>query len=177
MNKIAGLLTVQKILLAGGKEMSTQRAVELGWIIPARWQPRGWGLQRHEVSFGENLFLDQGRQMTAFAFGERSPISNYTVKKFGLGTGTTPPKVTDVSLENPLTFYLGNETKPISAVDFSVPFVARVEFVIAASEANGYLITEMGLFSGNDTLIARRVHTGINKTSDFAPVLGWRIRF
>lgn len=175
---IEGLVTLKRVLLPDGKEMTTQRAVELGWILPApRQRPRGWGLERHEVVVGKNLFTDNGRQLMAFAFGERSPISNFTCRKFGLGTGITPPKVTDVSLESPISFYLGGQTKPINTVDFSTPFVAKVEFTIAASEANGFLITEMGLFSGNDTLIARRVHVGINKTSDFSPVLGWRIRF
>lgn len=177
MRQVKGLLSVTKVLLADGKEISTQRAVELGWIIPSGTRPRGWGLTREEVPLGHNLFLDNGRQLLAFAFGERSPISNFTCKKFGLGTGTTPPKVIDVGLESPLSFFAGSQTKPISAIDFSIPFVARVEFAIAATEANGFLITEMGLFSGNDTLLARRVHVGINKTSDFSPVLGWRIRF
>lgn len=174
MDKISrpgGMLTVQKILLADGSEMPTQRAVELGWITPSRCSTKGWDLQKHEVPLGRNLFVDNGRQAVAFAFGERSPIGNFVCRRFTVGTGTTPPKVTDVALQSPLM------SKAISFIDFSVPFVVRVEFIIAADEVNGFLITEMGLLSGNETLLARRVHTGINKTSDFAPVLGWRIRF
>ena len=54
----------------------------------------------------------------------------------------------------------------------------RVGFNIAVGDANGYLLTEFGLFSGNDTLLARKVRSvGINTTSDFSPTLTWRIRF
>ena len=63
-------------------------------------------------------------------------------------------------------------------VDFLTPFVVRVSYQIAIGDANGYLITERGLLSGNGTLFARHVSSaGINKTSDFSPTLTWRIRF
>jgi hypothetical protein len=97
-----------------------------------------------------------------------------------VGTGTTAPKVTDTGLENPIFFNPPTNTvttKEIDGVDFPTAFVARMEFTLASSEANGYLITEMGLFSGNDTLIARKTNVGINKSSDFSPTFTWRIRF
>lgn len=164
----AGWVSVDSIKDAEGKGVSIEKAIKYGWL-----QARPGG--EVEAS-GPNLFTDSGRQLLAFAFGEKSPISNFTCKRFGLGTGTLPPKVTDVSLENPIAFYLGGQTKPINLISFTTPFVAKVEFTIATTEANGFLITEMGLFSGNDTLIARRVHVGINKSSDFSPTLSWRIR-
>ena len=178
MNRPEGILTISGIKLADGKTLSTQQAVDYGWITPARGEFAGWGLERHEVPLGKNLFVDQGRQIVAYAFGFRSPVSDYTVQNFGMGTGITPAKVTDVALQAPVTLNTGNTTKPIDAVDFLSPFVVRVAFTLASDDANGYTLSEMGLFSGGGALIARKVRsTSINKTSDFSPTLTWRIRF
>lgn len=130
-----------------------------------------------EIALGENLFVDTGRQAVCYAFGERPPTTNYTVQKFGLGVGTTPPAVTDTSLSEPLTFYAGLTLKPINNIAYPAPFIMQVQFTMGLSEANGYLITEMGLFTNNGTLIARRTHTGINKESDIELILAWRFRF
>ena len=178
MNRPKGILTVSGIKLADGKVLSTQQAVDYGWIKPVTGQFAGWNLERHEVPLGENLFVDQGRQVVAFAFGFRSPISTYTVQRFGVGTGTTPARVTDVALEAPVVLNTSTTTKPIDAVDFLSPFVVRVAFTLANDDANGYILSEMGLFSGGEALIARKVRAvSINKTSDFSPTLTWRIRF
>ena len=175
-----GLVTVSGIRLADGSSISTQRAVDYGWIVPVPGQsPAGWGLERHEVSLGENLFVDQGRQLMAFCFGFRSPVSDFTVQQFSVGTGLTAPQVTDVALESPITLASTASTlAPIDGVDFLTPFVVRVSYTIALGDANGYLITERGLLSGNGTLFARHVSSaGIAKSSDFSPTLTWRIRF
>lgn len=178
MNRPKGILTISGIALADGRKLSTQQAVDYGWIAPVRGAFAGWGLERHEVPLGENLFVDQGRQIVAFAFGFRSPISNYTVQRFGVGTGLTPAKVTDVALQAPVTLNNGSTTKEVDAVDFLSPFVVRVAFTLANDDANGYILSEMGLFSGGEALIARKVRAvSINKTSDFSPTLTWRIRF
>lgn len=176
MRRPQGYLTVSKVYLADGSEISTQKAVDYGWILPSEKTPRGWGIERHEVPLGKNLFTDAGRQQLAYCFGFRSPIENYVVSKFGVGTGTSAPRVTDVSLEAPIQFPDLSYTKDIAGIDFPTPFVMRIEFVLGATEANGYLITEMGLYTGDSTLIARRTNLGINKSSDQSPVLSWRIR-
>ena len=177
-----GLVTVSSIVDASGKAISLQQAVDYGWIKPASGAatPAGWGLTpKSEISLGTNLFVDQGRQLLAFCFGFRSPVSDFTCQKFGVGTGTTAPAVTDVALQSPITLAsVGSITAPILGVDFLTPFVVRVSYQIALGDANGFLITERGLFSGNGTLFARHVSAaGINKTSDFSPTLTWRIRF
>lgn len=178
MKRPEGFLTVSGIKLADGKSLTTQQAVDYGWIKPMVGSATGWGLERHEVPVGANLFVDQGRQVVAFAFGFRSPISNYTVQNFSVGTGLTPAKVTDVALQAPITLNNGSTSKAIDAVDFLSPFVVRVAFTLATDDANGYIISEMGLLSGGGALIARKVRAvSINKTSDFSPTLTWRIRF
>ena len=175
-----GLVTVSGIRTADGRSISTQQAVDYGWIVPSAGKsPAGWGLERHEVSLGENLFVDQGRQLLAFCFGFRSPVSDFTAQKFSVGTGLTPPQVTDVAMESPITLASVSSTLgSIDGVDFLTPFVVRVSYTIALGDANGYLITERGLFSGNGSLFAHHVSSaGIDKTSDFSPTLTWRIRF
>lgn len=167
------------ITLADGTKLSTQQAVDYGWICPPEGrQPAGWGLERHEVPVGSNLFVDQGRQLMAYAFGFRPPVESYVCRRFGVGTGLTTPKVTDVVLEAPIVLGSGQTTGLIDSVDFLTAFVVRVAFTLGISDANGYAISEMGLFSGNNTLIARKVRsTVINKNSEFAPTITWRIRF
>jgi len=174
-----GIVTVSKVVDATGREISTQQAIDYGWICaPAGRQPAGWGLERHEVVVGHNLFVDNGRQLLAYAFAFRAPLANYTCQKFGVGTGTTAARVTDVALEAPIQFSDGYWTKAVDLIDFLSAFVVRVSFSLGTADANGYIISEMGLFSGNDTLIARKIRTvSLNKTSDFSPTLTWRCRF
>jgi len=171
-----GFVTISK-LTQDGKEISTQDAVDSGLIIPYGEKPKDFYIPKHEVPLGDNLFLDQGRQLQAYCFGFAAPIQNYVCSQFGVGTGTSPSKVTDTALQNPVEFTAGVYLKDINGVDYPAPFIARVEFTLGNSEANGYLLTEMGLYSGDGTLIARKIMTGINKTSSLSPTLSWRIRF
>ncbi len=160
-----GLVTVSKIVDSNGKIVPLERAIRYGWI------ERG-------AESGPNLFVDQGRQLLAYAFAFRSPIQNFVCQKFGVGTGTRPAKTTDVALQAPVRLASAAFTGPLDSIDFLSAFVVRAAFTLGLNDANGSLITEMGLLSGNDTLIARRVRTvGINKTSDFSPTLTWRLRF
>jgi hypothetical protein len=93
-----GFVTISKLTRPDGREVSTQEAVDKGLIKPLARKPSGWGIQKHEIPLGHNLFTDEGRQTMAYAFGFRSPIVNYVCTQFGIGTGTTPPKVTDVAV-------------------------------------------------------------------------------
>lgn len=179
VNRPAGYVSVQRITAADGSVVPLDEAVRQGWIVPAAGEPpSGFELSPQELLAGPNLFLDTGRQLMAFAFGFRSPISNYVCQKFGVGTGLVAAKVTDVALGSPITLSNALTTKEIDSVDFLSAFIVRVSFTLGLADANGYAISEMGLFSGNDTLICRNVRAVvINKTSDFAPTLTWRIRF
>lgn len=160
-----GLVTIDRIVDSFGKEIPIEAAIRYGWIQPG-------------AECAPNLFVDQGRQLLAYCFAFRSPIQNFVCSNFGIGTGTTPAKTTDVALAAPVALASGNFTAPINSIDFLSAFVVRVSFTLGLLDAPGSLITEMGLFSGNNTLIARRVRTvGINKTTDFAPTLTWRLRF
>jgi hypothetical protein len=174
-----GLITVRAITLADGKPLPLRQACDYGWIVPER-APAGWDVGADEVCIGRNLFLDGGRQLLAYSFGFRAPIENYTVQNFAVGTGLTAATVADVALEAPVALASqgGATMAPISGVDFLTAFVMRVNFTISVGDANGYLLTEFGLLSGNGTLVTRKVRSvGINKTSDYAPSICHRIRF
>ena len=184
-----GFVTISKLTRPDGRDLSTQDAVDQGLVVPCGKKPSGWGIPKHEIPLGFNLFTDEGRQMVAYAFGFRSPIVNYVCTQFGIGTGTTAPKVTDVALEAPLTFYDSDsdlipdsQYKPISKASFPYPFIVDIEMPLAFSEANTYLITELGLFTGSsggggNILLARKVILGYNKDSSLAPTLVWRLRW
>jgi hypothetical protein len=160
-----GQVSVSRIVDSFGKEIPLEKAIKYGWIT--------------REALGKNLFLDQGRQLLAYAFAFRSPTENYVCRRFGVGTGLTAAKVSDVALEAPITLAsTGLVTAPIDSIDFLSAFLIRVSFTLALGDANGYVISEMGLYSGNSTLMARKIRAvAVNKTSDFSPTLTWRIRF
>lgn len=173
-----GLVTVSGIRDASGKEVSLTDAVRYGWLPnPRGRQPQGWGLDRDELVLGQNIFTDQGRQLLCYCFGFRNPIQNYVCSQFGVGTGVLPAKVTDVALGAPITLNSGNMLGPVDSIDYLSAFVLRVAFTLGLLDANGFLITEMGLFSGNGSMLTRKVRSvGIQKTSDYAPTLLYRVR-
>jgi hypothetical protein len=179
MNRPEGLICVRRVLDGEGKLVPLEKAIRrYGWIHPLEGDFSDWALEEGEIPVGKNLFVDNGRQALCYAFGNRSPITNFICQKFGMGTGTAAPKVTDVVLEAPVPFTGSTYTKAINGVDYPAPFIARVEFTIGAGECNGYLLTEMGLFTGDDTLLTRRtMSVGISKSVDFSPVLSHSIRF
>jgi hypothetical protein len=169
-----GFVEISRIEDARGKQVPFLIAEKRGWIKPGN-VPLGWHSRAYPI--GQNLVVDGGRQLLAYLFGGRSPMSNYSCSSFAIGTGTTPAAVTDTALGSPIAFSAGVYSKGIDAISFISPFEARAEFTIAANQANGYLITEFGLLSGNGALFARIVNSGINKTSDWAPALTWTLRF
>ena len=180
---MTGFITLASCAL-DGKPISTQAALDAGLINSSSSSPHlksmraEWGLDKHEIPIGSNLFLANGRQCLAYAVGNRAPLSNYVIASFGVGTGTTPAKATDVALEAPVTFSDGRLLKDVSGIDFPAPFIVRVEIELGINDANGYLITEWGLYSGDETLVARKVDlVGTNKqSSGFSSSYFWRIR-
>jgi hypothetical protein len=185
LHKIQGFVTLTGVKLANGRHISTQQAVDRGLVIPSRYKPVGWGIAKEEIPLGHNTMVDNGRQLLAYLFGGRTPAASYVCSQFGIGTGTDATNASFTDLISPVNFYDNSglkPTKPINGVDFPVPFIARVEFALDTTEANGTLITELGLYATDTgtsatTLLARKTITGISKTSDFGPVFLWRVRF
>lgn len=183
---IKGFLTVARVFDERGHTVPTQRAVDLGLVRPVGRKPAGWDFAREEVPLGYNTFVDNGRQLLAYLFGGRTPAASYVCSRFGIGTSNSPTHVGYTDLASPISFYDPGSglipTKPVDSIDFPVPFVARVQFTIAANEAVGHLITEYGLYASNldasaVTLLCRKTELGMEKTSSFGRVILWRVRF
>lgn len=178
-----GFVSIKSIQTADGKPMSTQQAVDYGIVKPQGQSPPGWGIDRTEIPLGWNMWVDSGRQLLTYALGFRSPISHFVCTKFAVGTGTTAPAVADTSLEEAILLTdtnadltLDSPYKAIGAATFPSPFIIHIEMPLAVGDANGKLITELGLFSEDESIFARKTILGIDKQSDFGTVLIWRLR-
>lgn len=170
---LKGLLTISEVRDAAGRIIPLQKAVDYGWITNPQKAPAGWGIGRDEVCIGRNLIVDGGRMCIAYLLGG---LPNKKISQFAVGTGTTAANVSDTTLQNPVTLSTGTIYKPIIGVVFPAPFTLLVQMVLSATEANGYLLTEMGLFNDENTLIARKTRTGVNKVSDASITWSWRVR-
>lgn len=148
------------------------------------------------ISCGDNLVVDSGRQIIANLLGGRgyndtTPVTDWIVSKVSFGIGDEVPRFTDITLspqpnaglglsggENEIEITTGVSKKTIFSVDWPAqqPFIVRFEIVLLPDEANGFLLREMGLWTGNDTLFARKVIAPVSKTGDIGLSWLWRIR-
>jgi len=179
ISRPSGFLSVCSIRLKDGTPVHPRQAIAQGLIKVNEAVDDSWHLSQDEVGLGSNLFTDSGRQLMAYLFGGKSTMTNWKCAQFGIGTGTTPPNVTNTSLEAPINFGVsqgGNPLKAVSGVDYPNPFIVRVLIELDANDAVGFLLSEFGLFSYDGTLLARKTVVGTNKA---AVSLGysWRIRF
>ena len=83
------------------------------------------------------------------------------VTKIGFGTGTEPERTTDTALQNayirPLNGY---------ELDATNPRLLRLSYRLLRHEASDLDITEIGLYTEDETLVARKVRDRIKKTPD-----------
>ena len=143
---------------------------------------------------GDNLVVDGGRQIIANLLGGRgysdvTPVIDWIISKVSFGTGDQVARYTDVTLspqpdvglglvggENEIEITTGVYKKLINSVDFPQPFIVRFECILLPDEANGVLIRELGLWSGNNTLACRKVIVPVSKTADIGLSYLWRLR-
>jgi hypothetical protein len=127
-----------------------------------------------ELPVGKNMHVNSGRQLMIYCWGNRAPITDYACTYFSVGTGTTPPTVSDLALEATVP---GFTLKAVNSIDYPEPYIARVSMTLGVSDAVGYLVSEMGLFSGNGTLLNRALlDVPLNK-GNLAKTFLWRLRF
>lgn len=153
------------------------------------------GLDDHHIVLGDNLVVNGGRQTVVNLLGGRDwdpgvPNDNWIVKYVRFGSYDQAPRFTDITLSPQPSVsppFVGGENtieinnsgdifKLITAVDWPQPFIARFEIELNLDEANGFLVREMGLFTGNHTMVARKAFVGIAKTSQFGLSFLWRLR-
>lgn len=143
----------------------------------------------------DNLVVNLGRQTLAYIVGGKdfnpaSPTQPWAVTKASFGSYDETPRFTDSTLSpQPSLVFTGGENeiildtgsgatkKRITSVDWPQSFLVRFEIVLTEAEANGFLIRELGLWTENETLFARKAIPAINKQQEFGLSFLWRIRF
>lgn len=83
------------------------------------------------------------------------------VTRIGFGTGSAPAAKTDTQLTDAFTKELSGYE-----LDADNPRLLRFTYRLLRSEANGMQITEIGLYTQDGTLVARKVRSAIEKTPD-----------
>ena len=147
-----------------------------------------------EIILGNNMVVNLGRQTLAHLAGGKgynSVVSSrdWIISYASFGTYDEAPRFTDSTLspqptagvfvggDNQIAYDGENYLLPIASVDWPQPFVTRFEIILGADHCVGSLIREMGLWSGNGTLFARKCFVAIEKTSEFGLTFLWRVRF
>lgn len=143
------------------------------------------------IPLRSNMVVNLGRQTIANLIGGRDFSADPTlwvITKCSWGTYDEVPRFTDVTLSpqpdpgvfaggsNEIAYDGVNTKKQLTSVDWPQPFIVRFEANLEENEANGYLIREMGLWTSNENLFARKAFTAIEKVSDFSLSFLWRIR-
>ena len=137
--------------------------------------------KKERVDIGDNLIVDVGHDSLAILIsGDDEGINDKTIGKMSWGDGghdtgnptlALPPLPTDVALaaEHAAT------GKKVVTNDFPATDTARFIATIEKSELIGDLISEVGLFTKDDTLFARRTFGALLKSSEFALEFRWSI--
>lgn len=94
--------------------------------------------------------------------------SGFQLTKIGFGTSSTSATAADTSLT-------GAYVKALGSFSYLAFNVVQFNWTLENDEANGMTIREMGLFSNNNTLFARRTREAVNKTSDLRIEGSWKI--
>ena len=117
----------------------------------------------------ENLVVDTSGLILSRLLGAATSTRQITYLE--VGTGTTPPSTTDTTLGTSVFAKLKTtETYPDTK---SVKFT----FTLTTSEANGYLLTEFGLFDNATTMFSRVVTSGYAKDATTTLDIEWTITF
>lgn len=116
-----------------------------------------------------NLIVDGAKAVQARLLG--GDVTNRSITKIGFGTSGTAPAGGNTGLT-------GGYLKALDGVSY--PTAGQVQFAwsLLNGEANGMAILEFGLFTGGNTLFARKVRAAaLNKDSDLALSGTWTITY
>jgi hypothetical protein len=117
----------------------------------------------------QNLIVDVSKTIHSRLLG--GSTTGKMVTTIGFGTSGTTPVAGNTTLTSSFTKALDSVTYPASnQVQFN--------FSLLSTEANGKDILEFGLLTGDSSLYARRVRTGVlSKQSDISLTGSWVITF
>ena len=110
-----------------------------------------------------NLVTNAGKELVAYRFSTEWKATGGPV--IAVGTGTASPSATDTKLQNEVFRKAASRTQSANQVQYYV----RID----SGEANGYNLSELGVFENADPntpnsgiLVNRVTFTAITKTSD-----------
>lgn len=96
------------------------------------------------------------------------PDKRVTKVGFGIGTAAATPE--DTALTDAFIKPLAGFTEVPGS-----PRLLRFSYLLGRSEAVGMMITEIGLFTEDETLVARKVRSAIEKTADLEIGDSWEL--
>jgi hypothetical protein len=103
-------------------------------------------------------------------------IANSPIAYIELGTGTTPPALTDITLQTPI----GVPEKQ-ATTDTASGNVAHFQATWGVGDGNGNTFREAGLFTGpfpgTGEMFARKVFSALTKNAGFSFIMDWYISF
>jgi hypothetical protein len=132
-----------------------------------------------EINF-KNAVLRKGREALAKSITNNIGESfNFYINRMIFGDGGTiggAPR--QVSTTRTGLFGVTRANKPlIAGVNSQIPYQAVFTSVLAYSDANGYLINEMGLQMNNGDFYSLATFPGLNKTEQMQVVWNWSINY
>ena len=95
-------------------------------------------------------------------------LTGLAITKIAFGTNGTAPELSDTALT-------GSYSKAIDSVTYPTSNSVRFNWDLDAGEGNGMTIQELGLLTSTNVLFARKVRSGIVKTSAVRLVGSWTI--
>jgi len=116
----------------------------------------------------KNLITNGGRAAMAGVLG--SGNTDLVIAQFAVGTNNAVAQLTDVALTAPFA-------KDVDSVTYPASGQVRFDFELSTGEANGKMISEWGLLTGNGTLFSRVVRDTFEKTVGVRIVGYWIIDF
>lgn len=117
----------------------------------------------------DNLIVDISKTVHSRLLG--GAVTGKTVTTIGFGTNGTAPVAGNTALTSAFT-------KALDSVSYPASNQVQFNFSLLSTEANGKDILEFGLLTGDGSLYARRVRSGVlSKQSDISLTGSWLITF
>lgn len=117
----------------------------------------------------QNLIVDVSKTIHSRLIG--GSTTGKTVTTIGFGTSGTAPVAGNTALTSAFT-------KAVDSVTYPASNQVQFNFSLGSTEANGKDILEFGLLTGDGSLYARRVRSGVlSKQSDISLTGSWVITF
>lgn len=131
----------------------------------------------------KNLVVDLAREnMSRLIAGDSNSSGERYVTKMSWGTGGHDPlnpstPIPPTSGDTGLNSELGTPGKKTVTYDFPNSTTVRFQAELAESEANGQGLSEVGLWTDDEVLFARKTFGLITKSSSFSFIFKWKILF